>query len=224
MAKSNKWIRYYKGTCSPGLRFSWGSYFSPYPEISINFGFDLGSLYIDLPYDTGRDECENPTYGFYFYKEGKGIFDSFWWCWDMKVYCFHMPWSLDWVRTSVLKVDNTWEHEGRKFGGSKDFWNDEWKNVIKYESYPYTYTLNNGVVQNRIATIHTVEREWRPRWFKWTSLFKTTHKSISIDFNEEVGERTGSWKGGVMGCSNDLLKGETPLDSLRRMEQTRKFK
>jgi hypothetical protein len=39
----------------------------------------------------------------------------------------------------------------------------------------------------------------------------------------EVGERTGSYKGGTLGCSHKMLKGETPLQTLRRMEKERKF-
>jgi hypothetical protein len=67
------------------------------------------------------------------------------------------------------------------------------------------------------------EREWRPRWFKWTSLFARKRKTINVDFNDEVGERTGSWKGGTLGCGYDLLPNETPLECLRRMERERKF-
>jgi hypothetical protein len=44
-----------------------------------------------------------------------------------------------------------------------------------------------------------------------------------IEFNDEVGERTGSWKGGTLGCGYNLLPNETPLECLRRMEKERKF-
>jgi hypothetical protein len=67
------------------------------------------------------------------------------------------------------------------------------------------------------------EREWRPRWFKWTSLFSKVKRTIDINFNDEVGERTGSWKGGTLGCGYDLLPDETPLECLRRMEKEREF-
>lgn len=46
---------------------------------------------------------------------------------------------------------------------------------------------------------------------------------IDIEFSDEVGERTGSWKGGVLGCGFDMLPGERPVDALRRMELERKF-
>jgi hypothetical protein len=47
--------------------------------------------------------------------------------------------------------------------------------------------------------------------------------SIWVTFNEEIGERVGSWKGGVTGAVTDILPGETPEMTLRRMEKERKF-
>jgi hypothetical protein len=41
--------------------------------------------------------------------------------------------------------------------------------------------------------------------------------------SKECGERKGSWKGGTLGCSYELLPNETPLDCLKRMEKERKF-
>ena len=38
-----------------------------------------------------------------------------------------------------------------------------------------------------------------------------------------VGERVNSWKGGTVGCSYSMLKGETPEQTLRRMEKEREF-
>ena len=89
--------------------------------------------------------------------------------------------------------------------------------------YPYRYVRKNGEVQERIATVYVERRAWRPKCFKWTSLFERVRQSISIDFNEEVGEETGSWKGGCTGCGWEMLPGETALEALRRMESVRKF-
>lgn len=75
----------------------------------------------------------------------------------------------------------------------------------------------------RLATVKVKEMEWRPRWFMWTTLFAQKRTSIDIEFDKEVGERTGSWKGGTLGCGYNLLPNETPLECLRRMEKERKF-
>lgn len=186
-----------------------------------------GKLYIHFPIYSEIDDSDYPSYGFYFYHpDGVGweracLWDSFWIRWGKKSYCFNMPWAWDWVRTSNLREDGTWEHEYRH--NRKDFYLDKWKGFIKYETFPYTYTLKKGTVQNRLATVKTEEREWRWRAFKWLPWPRMIRRTINIDFDGEVGERTGSWKGGTVGCGWDLLKGETPEQALRRMEATRKF-
>jgi hypothetical protein len=47
--------------------------------------------------------------------------------------------------------------------------------------------------------------------------------SIWVTFNEEIGERVETWKGGTTGCGCDIRTGETPEMTLRRMEKERKF-
>jgi hypothetical protein len=58
------------------------------------------------------------------------------------------------------------------------------------------------------------------RWCPWK---KMVHTSIDVKFDGEVGERTGSWKGGTIGCSYEMLPHETPENTLRRMESEREF-
>ncbi len=214
------WFTLYTGFHQPGLRICPEFYFSGKARIIISFYFF--DLFIKLPFGSGRrDSCEWRQYGFYFYGEGKKMFDSFWLCLGSKSKCFYMPWSWEWVRTSNLRRDYTWEHETR--GNRKDFYKEKWNEIILYEEYPYTYTLKSGIVQNRIARIKTEEMEWRWWWFTWSKFPRLIRKSISVEFSDEVGERTGSWKGGTTGCSYGLLPNETPLECLRRMEKERKF-
>ena len=101
----------------------------------------------------------------------------------------------------------------------------EWdrRHGAKIKTYPYTYTLRSGEVQEREATI--IKERWtRGRHILsrlgWPSRIDYC---IDISFNGEVGEEAGSWKGGVVGCGQTMLPGETPLDTLRRMERERKF-
>lgn len=147
-----------------------------------------------------------------------------------------MPWRLEWVRTSKLRADNTWYTE--KANDSKK-WRKENPNASMSDRYNaekaaegelweevhhYPYTTKYGEVQNDIeATIGVQEREWRPRWFKWTKLFKSIRKSIEIEFSNEVGSERGSWKGGTVGCSYEMLPGETPKETLMRMNKGRSF-
>lgn len=139
----------------------------------------------------------------------------------MKTKHYDMPWHLEWYRSSALRKDGNWEHEFR--GDRKSFYEDKWNDILWSEPYPYTYVRKHGEVQERTATLKVEEREWRPKWLMWTSLFAHTSRTIGIRFNDEVGERTGSWKGGTTGCSYEMKDGELPLQALRRMESERKF-
>ena len=191
-----------------------------------------GKLYIHLPIRTGIQDCDSAGWGIDFHNDTLWIYtgggDNF--EGGKKWITFEMPYKLDWVRTSMLlKTDGVslhlgigeWEHEVK--GDRKDFYNDKWNDLLWEETHDYLYTLKSGKVQERKATIHVSEREWRPLWFKWTKLFSHVRRSIDVEFSDEVGERTGSWKGGTIGCGYHLLKGEIPLDCLRRMEKERKF-
>lgn len=80
-----------------------------------------------------------------------------------------------------------------------------------------------AIARNRTATVSKRRHvicyvAFKP--FGWPSWIK---ESINVDFDGEVGERTGSWKGGTIGCGYDLLPDETMLDALRRMERNRTF-
>lgn len=96
----------------------------------------------------------------------------------------------------------------------------EHKILSEEETHSYEYTMNSGEVQEREATIKLESRLWRRPWIPST-LYS---ESININFNEEVGERSGSWKGGVLGCGYETNQNETPLECLRRMEKERVFK
>jgi len=61
----------------------------------------------------------------------------------------------------------------------------------------------------------------KPKWFKWTSLFKKVRRTIWAEFDEGVGKGKESWKGGTLGCGYDLLPHETPVQCLIRMSKER---
>lgn len=64
------------------------------------------------------------------------------------------------------------------------------------------------------------EREWRrgTGWFKWLSVFEKSRigRSLDIAFPREMGRGKGSWKGGTVGHSIDLLPGELHEAAFRR--------
>jgi hypothetical protein len=134
-------------------------------------------------------------------------------------YCkiVHFPWEWSHVRHDVFDKDEkrrtwkpTWSEPKEDDGRHVEYW-------------PYRYRLRSGEIQERNATIYGEEREWRWLWFRWLPWPRKISRSINVEFDHEVGERTGSWKGGCVGCSYEWRKGETMLTALRRMEAERKF-
>jgi len=142
--------------------------------------------------------------------------------WRDKTKIIDLPWSWDVVRKSELLADETWAHDfyGK---GKRLTWEERKALTLWKRELPYTYVLRCGEVQERLATIRVEEWECRQLWLRWCPLFARVRRSIWVEFSGEVGEGTGSWKGGTMGCGYDMKKGESPEDCLRRMERERKF-
>jgi len=156
--------------------------------------------------------------------------------WGRHTKILHWPWSWDWVRTSLLLADGTWCHETLRrradfpnyplARSEKKPWGTFYKikdDLAWSETYPYRYVLRSGEVQEREATVKVEEREWRWRWFKWLPFPRMIRRVIDVHFSDEVGEQSGSWKGGTIGCGYDLRPQEMPIEALRRMENERKF-
>lgn len=133
-----------------------------------------------------------------------------WWVRGISVSVNPFEWHH--MRHEVLRPDGTWV----PFVGSweRDKEPDGRKEVV----LPFHYTLKSGAIQDRTATICVERRSWRPRCLRWTPLFEKARTTIDVQFSDEVGERTGSWKGGTIGCGYELRPGETPEQCLRRME------
>lgn len=140
-----------------------------------------------------------------------------------------LPWCK-WWRQGVVRPFGDWRHvrhewlrpDGSVFRAPAEREYDAPAEIT--ETHSYTYTLKNGKVQHRSATINGEEREWRWRWLAVLPWPRRVRRSIDVKFSDEVGERTGSWKGGTVGCGYEWRHGETMLDALRRMERERKFR
>jgi len=182
--------------------------------ISLVFCFySWGNLYVRLPFDTGRgNTAENKTYGLMFYHPDSG-FPSEIWVRGWKSFSF--PWAFKFLKCEALM------NEGWVKGNKGDYFGDadKWGDKIIYDTYDYKYVLESGEVQERLAKVHQIKRYWTS-WFGLNVLVKHV---IEIEFNFEIGERSGSWKGGCIGCSWVIEEGETSLEALKRMENIRKF-
>lgn len=138
-------------------------------------------------------QCSGPRFGFMFFGDG-----------------LHLHWGKDHGRrddpSKVVAMPWAWRHR-------------EHRVLSEPESHPYTYVQSWGEVQQRTATIKAESRRWTRPWLPYARV----SRYIDVEFDREVGERSGSWKGGCIGCSYDMLPGEQPLDALRRMERDRRF-
>ena len=208
----SKWLVFY-WTINFDISFEICGYFDNRPRINLDIIFF--NLTLILPFrNKWTDECDCPKWGiaihnntFWLYKGGKGNMNggSKWWTWNIPFI------TKDWVRTSILLKDDTW---------AKSFYDKELKDKQKKWDYVYTDKYDNEKIP---TTIYVEEREWRPKWLKWTKMFAIINRTIDVHFSKEVGKRKGSWKGGTLGCGYTLRKNETPLECLKRMEVERNF-
>lgn len=126
--------------------------------------------------------------------------------------------TQEWVRTSILLKENKWAHETQK--NRQQFYDQDWREKQDVWHYDFTDKFDGKIIP---TTIYIEEREWRPKWLTWTGLFKKVRRTIDVHFSDEVGKRKGSYKGGTVGCSYELLPGEDPIDCIKRMEKERDF-
>ncbi|MGE4193041.1 MAG: hypothetical protein AB7E51_06610 [Pseudodesulfovibrio sp.] len=190
-------IAYIKfGLTGPQAEIEFPSDWHEVPRAWVRFGVGFCRFAFSFPWHKivpDECQCSGPTYGFYFFE-------------DYLVF--------SWGKAKGKNSDPR-KHFRMPWG-----WRFvEHKKHTEPETHPYRYIMNDGEVQEREATIYKESREW---WRPWLPC-KLYRESINIDFSDEVGERTGSWKGGVVGCGYDMKDGETPLDTLRRMERERVF-
>jgi len=191
----------------------------------IRMGIGLLTLCFSFPWRrTVPDEgqCSGPTYGFYFFEDslviewGKSKGTGR----DPRLH-ISLPWALHFHKRWELV-------EGDSYAKGRVGWCEVPKDlnhgvIATKWTAPYRYVRRSGEVQERTATFYAERCEHRYNWLRWLPFPRRIKSSISVEFNDEVGEGTGSWKGGVTGCGYDMLDDELPLECLRRMESERKF-
>ncbi len=197
-----------------------GGYFDNRPRIKI--GIIFFHLTLILPFrNKWKEDCSPPKWGvaihndtFWIYKgiTGSNCGSDRWWA-------KALPFALKLVRTSMLKKDGCWEHSTPD--NNKEFYLDKWNDILWSEVYPFKYVLKSGETQYRQAAVKVKKMEWRR--IKWLPILNKIKTTIDVEFNEEVGEEAGSWKGGCVGCSYELLPNEDTFSCLKRLEKEQKF-
>jgi hypothetical protein len=170
--------------------------------------------------------------------------------WRDRCKIVNLPWAMEHVRREVMLADGrfvvteevtrAWRPRlgrwHRYLRGGKLVRGDQARDGLRYpyhdepegayrQTFAYVYTLQSGEVQVREAAVTAERRTWCWRLFWKAGLWfpKRTRAYIDVAFSDEVGERTGSWKGGCVGASYELRRGESPEACLRRMERERVF-
>ena len=210
--------------CTRSIEFTWGyivldfglefcldhTYEEGVPRLRMHFIFP--GINIELPFLKQRyDDVNNsPRYGFDYHST------TAWWHWGLKMYSYYMPWAWTHVRHQVMAPQGWSKPSGE--------YEQPYNDCRLIEVHPYLYHLSWGEIQYRKATVYMEEREWRWKWLTWLPFPKIISTCINIHFDNEVGEQTGSWKGGTVGCSYEIRNGETMFQCLKRMEKERSFK
>jgi hypothetical protein len=229
------WVRWLGGRENHGeYRARWGSMATDRCQFalqlclfedgySLNLAFLWLAVYINLPFLRRwvRDPEEIMESWGASYSMEYGIHMR----WARRYKFIVMPWR-NWEQIShdVLRPDGRWvpfvgsweESQDHRLGGKEP----DGRHV---ETHPYKYMLSSGEVQERTATVHAERRIRRLKWLWWTSLFQRVTHAIDVSFSDEVGDRSGSWKGGCIGCGWELKPDETIECCLKRMERERKF-
>jgi hypothetical protein len=143
------------------------------------------------------------------------------WWWRVTI---AMPWESRWLSTEILSHDlkrvlfcETWRD--RRPG--LDRWDERCAAIANgSKQYRYVYITRRGEKQEATATVHVDRMKWG---YKWLPLPLRARTSIGVEFDREIGERCGTWKGGTVGCGYEMKRGETPETTLLRMQLERKF-
>ena len=201
-----------------GLNISIPWLFKLYLKIPTFLKLPLKPREIGFNYDFGSDSLRlcllNPI------NDNWNSKDKWWW----HPVSIDMPWALKYEKTEFLSHDLSevilTDPPTPPLGKKRNHDWDARENIVPRISrlYKYKYVLKNGTIQNRIATVYASRWTWKAKWFPFIPR-KHVRTSIDVTFDSEVGERSGSWKGGVISTGYTLLPNETIEQCVRRMER-----
>ena len=213
------------------IDFSWG-YFSPTfglelllhrgfyfdSQYRLSFCFLWGKFHIKLPFKTKLPQhCDWPSYGLQVFHNSLWIRTGD--CEQNQRTRRMISWDFPFV-SLIFDRHEVKNEKGEWVPYIPEYQNPSVPDGRYIEIHPYRYVLRNGDAQERPAPIYMERRIYHRKWLPfWTKVFPC----IDIKFSDEVGERTGSWKGGAIGCGYKINEGESILACLRRMEADRKF-
>ncbi|AGS80992.1 hypothetical protein [Caulobacter phage Cr30] len=224
--------KYFEWSSGWGLTFDFSKfrYADEHDGAMLHFQAIYGHWFIYLPFLKFKprdyyDHVESPTYGFSWRWDNDlgGIH----WHWNRKTKITPMPWADHTTKYEYLGEDGNWY-------SILPFDSNQIPRYTEVHDYAY-YSHGLKELQTAKATVTRTRHEIKWTWFG-------THKSpvsdflrkiqffgvrrqdnIDVEFDQEMGSRKGSWKGGTIGCGYIMKQDESPLHCLRRMERERHF-
>lgn len=137
----------------------------------------------------------------------------------------YIHWEIPWKtwnfdRWTVYNPDHTFFAHIEIGASSRKKWSFEESERIRAEVPKAQISFNDFDGEEIIATCFIEEREWfkGTKSFSWLKyIFKSMIKrQIDITFDKETGAQKGSYKGGTVGCSEDIGINETILEAFTR--------
>jgi hypothetical protein len=165
---------------------------------------------IDEPRSYGIAVCDDSL--LVYYGKGYNLYD--------------LPWQFTIVRWDLLYNNgaiyhrNVWKNEEKVdkhlhwYAVDEKIKDDPKSNLCTKKEV--VYVAKDGDVQYCIATLYGEELEWRRKWLKWIPLFNYVSRRCDFTFSREMGERSGSWKGGLTATSCEWKHGETLEAAFKR--------
>lgn len=137
---------------------------------------------------------------------------------------FWWPWHSTIVRHDLLYPDGEvyWHNKYPRKKGAKHL---HWYEVdmaggdVAVETTKFielVHHTRDGRKQVAKITLRGEEREWRPRWTRWLPIFRKIRRVVDCSSDVELGEKAGSWKGGLMGWSAEWHKDESMTGAFYR--------
>lgn len=190
-------------------------------RVRLVFGFWRFFFSINLWTAEPWKECgtQAPCYGVSFH-------DSILWVsyGADRSFIIDMPWKWEIVRHDLLYPDADVYHRN-KFPASTlaqkkrtISWHDVFEKTNNFEDdvqvlvakfITLTHYTKDGRKQIAKIRLAGEEREWRWKWFKWLPWPNLKQRVVDCTSDIELGDRAGSWKGGMMGWSIPWEEGES---------------
>jgi hypothetical protein len=223
MSKIFTWSEY-RHYC---LQLNYPSDGSDEHQVKLTIGFYRAFIQIPLWRSKPWAEwcTDAPRYGISYHN------DTFWIHYGAdKWYTIDMPWQWEIVRHDLLLPDGSVYHRNKypvyTLSQKKNHvsWYDVFEKYCQEKNaqvevakfVDLIHHTRRGARQSATIRLAGEEREWRWKWFKWLPFPRMIQRTVNCDSDVELGEKVGSWKGGLMGWSCEWRKDESMRAAFNR--------